>query len=43
MLNDPLSDDSLNTPLGLLIDREGRLVIADSGNSQVKLLPRGGF
>ena len=43
VLNDPLSDDSLNSPLGLLIDGEGRLVIADSGNNQVKLLPRGAY
>ncbi len=42
-LNDPASDDSLNSPFGLLIDREGRLVIADSNNNQIKLLPKGGY
>jgi len=36
-------DDALNNPLGLLIDNLGRLVIADSGNNQVKLLPKGSF
>jgi DNA-binding beta-propeller fold protein YncE len=37
------ADDALNNPLGLLIDPEGRLVIADSGNNQVKVLPKGSF
>jgi sugar lactone lactonase YvrE len=36
-------EDALNNPLGLLIDPQGRLIIADSGNNQVKLLPKGSF
>jgi sugar lactone lactonase YvrE len=43
ILNDPGTDDSLITPLGMLFDREGRLVVADSGNNQVKVLPKGSF
>lgn len=36
-------DDSLNRPIGLLIDGEGRLVICDAGNNQIKMLPKGKF
>jgi hypothetical protein len=43
LLNDPASDNSLVTPLGLAFDREGRLIVADSGNNQVKLIPKGAF
>ena len=43
LLADPASDDTLITPLGVLIDREGRLIVADSGTNQVKLIPKGAF
>ncbi len=43
LLNNPGTDDSLITSLGMLIDREGRLIIADAGNNQIKLLPKGSF
>ncbi|MDB5097555.1 MAG: repeat containing protein [Cyanobacteria bacterium RYN_339] len=36
-------DDALNNPTGLLLDAQGRLIIADSGNNQVKVLPKGTF
>ncbi len=43
LLADPTSDDTLITPLGLVVDREGRLIVADSGTNQVKLIPKGAF
>lgn len=43
LLADPASDDTLITPLGLVFDREGRLIVADSGTNQVKLIPKGAF
>jgi sugar lactone lactonase YvrE len=43
LLADPDSDDTLLLPFGLIIDPQGRLVIADAGNNQIKLLPKGTF
>jgi sugar lactone lactonase YvrE len=43
VLTDKSGDNSLNRPIGLLIDAKGRLVICDAGNSQIKMLPKGSF
>ena len=43
LLADPSTDDTLIYPLAMLIDREGRLIVADAALNQVKMLPRGSF
>jgi sugar lactone lactonase YvrE len=43
LLNDPNSDNTLKVPLAMIIDGQGRLIIADTGLNQVKLLPKGSF
>ncbi|MDB5097554.1 MAG: repeat containing protein [Cyanobacteria bacterium RYN_339] len=43
LLNGDDVDDALQTPLGLLFDAQGRFIVADGGNNQVKVLPKGSF
>ncbi len=43
VLNDPASDNILMYPLNMVVDREGRLIIADSALNQIKMLPKGSF
>lgn len=38
--NDPAGDDFLLYPLNMIVDREGRLIIADSALNQIKVLPK---
>jgi hypothetical protein len=42
-LNEASGDNSLKRPIGLLVDRQGRLVIADGANNQIRMLPKGSF
>ena len=41
--NDPAGDNILLYPLNMVVDREGRLIIADSALNQIKMLPKGSF
>ena len=43
VLSDVSGDNSLNRPVSLLIDSQGRLVICDAANNQIKMLPKGTF
>ncbi|MNS24831.1 Virginiamycin B lyase [compost metagenome] len=43
VLNEASGDNSLNRPVSLLIDSQGRLVICDAANNQIKMLPKGSF
>lgn len=43
VLNDPAGDQALLYPLNLIVDRDGRLIIADSALNQIKMLPKGSF
>ena len=43
LLADLSSDDSLLIPLGIAADASGRLIVADGGNNQIKVLPKGSF
>ena len=43
LLAGPTTDNGLLAPLGLTTDGTGRLIIADSGNNQIKLLPAGSY
>ncbi|MOA58254.1 hypothetical protein D3C78_1826130 [compost metagenome] len=36
-------ETTLKRPVGLLIDTQGRLVIADGATNQIKMLPKGSF
>ncbi|MFP5501677.1 MAG: hypothetical protein ACLGIN_04255 [Candidatus Sericytochromatia bacterium] len=40
LLADPDSDNMLTLPIGIAIDAQGRLIIADSGSNQIKVLPK---
>ncbi len=42
-LNGTDGEDPLGLPMGLLVDRQGRLVIADAANNQVRIIPAGSF
>jgi hypothetical protein len=42
-LNEASGDNSLKRPIGLVVDRQGRLVIADGANNQIRMLPKGSF
>lgn len=42
-LSDASGDNALKLPVGLVFDKQGRLVIADGGNNQIKMLPKGSF
>jgi sugar lactone lactonase YvrE len=43
LLADTQGDDMLLLPLGFIFDKDGRLVIADAGLNQLKVLPKGSF
>lgn len=43
ILTDPTAEDALGIPLSMIFDRQGRLVLSDAGNNQLKLFPQGSF
>jgi sugar lactone lactonase YvrE len=42
-LNEASGDNALKRPVGLLVDQQGRLVICDGANNQIRMLPKGSF
>jgi DNA-binding beta-propeller fold protein YncE len=43
VMNDPTTDNMLLYPLSMVVDREGRLIIADTALNQIKMLPKGSY
>lgn len=39
VLTDPEAEDALALPFGVMVDRQGRVVVADAGQNQVRAIP----